>query len=119
LLKLKAENDKKCTLYKEYSRLCGFFEAGFEHCSQIIWPANMLWEIKVSKIPQICFLDAKDQFQSLKCCNIFPPKKGKTFTSSKEIVWLRWIQPHPVHLYKKQGRSKQILADTKLKLQLK
>tara|TARA_B110000967_G_C18705400_1_gene469960 strand:+ start:405 stop:605 length:201 start_codon:yes stop_codon:yes gene_type:complete len=36
LLKLKAGNDKKCTLYKEYSRLCGFFEAGFEHCSQII-----------------------------------------------------------------------------------
>jgi len=30
--------------------------------------------------------NTKDQFQSLKCCNIFPPKKGKTFTSSKEIV---------------------------------
>jgi hypothetical protein len=36
LLKLKAGNDKKNTLYKEYSRLCGFFAAGFEHCSQII-----------------------------------------------------------------------------------
>ena len=63
-----------------------------KHCSPIISPANMLWEIwKFQKPLKFAF---KMQKIISKTWNV-----GKTFTSSKENVWLQWIQPHPMHLW--------------------